>query len=294
MRIIGLDVRPHVMQLTEPYTIAYETVHETTNVFIRLRTDRGITGYGCAAPDEAVTGETATGVLRSMTEVIAPALEGADPLRAAAILEHLSRDLAIHAATLAAIDMALFDILGRTAGLPLWILLGGYRERIATSITIGIMPVAATVERARRYIGRGFSCLKIKGGADVDEDIERVAQVRAECGGAVQLRFDANQGYSLEDSLRFVTGVRSFNVELLEQPTPRGKSEMLGRVTARVPIPIMADESLMNLRDAFRLARDERADMVNIKLMKVGGIAEALHINAVARSAGLEVMVGCM
>jgi L-alanine-DL-glutamate epimerase-like enolase superfamily enzyme len=172
--------------------------------------------------------------------------------------------------------------------------LTGFRDRIRTSVTIGILPQEETVARAKDWLRQGFRCLKLKGGADVEDDIDRVRATREAVGPNIELRFDANQGYSVEDSLRFVVETRRARIELLEQPTPRGQPDLLGRLASDVPIPIMADESLVTLRDAFRLAKRELADMVNVKLMKVGGIAEALQINAVARAAGVEVMVGCM
>jgi len=294
MHIIRLEAWAVSMGLAEPYTIAYETVEEAINVFLRLETDTGLVGYGCAAPDLEVTGETAGTVLTALEEVAEPVLHGADPLRRAVILEALAEPLAERPAARAAVDMALFDLLGKVAGLPLWKLLGGFRDSIATSITLGILPLAETVRRARQRVGEGFHCLKLKGGLDPDDDALRVLAVRRAVGGGIELRFDANQGYSVEGAVRFVEATREARVELLEQPTPRGRPDLLGEVVARVHIPVMADESLMNLRDAFRLARKDHADMVNVKLMKVGGLSEALHIASVARSARLEVMVGCM
>jgi len=282
------------MRLAEPYTIAYEAVDSVTNVFLRVGTDKGVTGYGCAAPDLQVTGETPEGVLSVCEEVIRPGLEGNDPLRTAMLLDELKPHLRDRPSALAMVDIALHDILGKVAGLPVYKLLGGFRDRILTSITIGIMPVDTAVKKAREHVTEGFKSLKIKGGADVDEDIERVLRIRKAVGSKVELRFDANQGYSVEDSIRFVEAVRKAKLELIEQPTPKGKPDLLGSVTRKVPIPVMADESLMSLRDAFRLARGDLIDMANVKLMKVGGIAEAVQINAVARAAGLEVMVGCM
>jgi L-alanine-DL-glutamate epimerase-like enolase superfamily enzyme len=294
MKITHIRSWPVSMRLAEPYSIAYETIHETTNVFLRVETNQGIVGHGCAAPDEQVTGENSEGVLKSLNDVVGPSIKGSDPLRPVMLLEKLRPLLRLQPSALAAADMALYDILGKTAQLPLWKLLGGYRDRIRTSVTIGILPLQETVERARAWVKQGFKSLKLKGGSDVESDIERILKVREAVGKAIELRFDANQGFSVEDSLKFVEGTRRARLELIEQPTPKGQPDLLGRVTDNVSIPVMADESLMTLRDAFRIARHGLADMVNVKLMKVGGITTALQINAVARSAGLEVMVGCM
>jgi len=294
MKITHIKAWSVTMQLTEPYTIAYETVDSATNVFLSLETNQGLVGYGCAAPDEVITGETAATVLHAINEIAAPELKGADPLRLTKRLELLKESLKSHPSLLAAVDMALHDILGKTAHLPLWKILGGYRDRIKTSVTIGIVSVEETVKQAREWVAKGFKCLKIKGGLDLHTDIEKVLKVREAVGRGIELRFDANQGYTVEESIRFVKETKSASLALIEQPTPKGEPDLLGRITSEVSIPVMADESLMSLRDAFRLARRDLVDMVNVKLMKVGGIAEALQINAVARAAGLEVMVGCM
>ena len=294
MRITRLQAWQVKMRLAEPYTIAYETIDSATNIFLAIQTTSGVTGYGCAAPDLEVTGETPDGVLEVFEKWIEPSLKGSDPLRLALLLERLKPNLQGHPAALAMTDIALHDILGKVAGLPVHKLFGGFRDRIKTSVTIGILPSEETVARAKDLVGRGFKVLKIKGGKDVDIDIDRVMKVREAVGKPIELRFDANQGYSVEESLHFVKDSRSAKIELLEQPTPKGQLALLGRVTNGAAIPVMADESLMNLRDAFRLARRDLADMVNVKMMKVGGISEALQINAVARAANLEVMVGCM
>ena len=294
MKITKIEAWAENIQLKEPYTIAYETIKHAPNVFIRVETDKNIFGLGCAAPDKEITGETIETVLASIDSIVTPSVLGSDPLRISMLLERLRKLMQNHTSAKAAFDMALYDILGKSANMPLWKMLGGFRTQMMTSVTIGILPVKETVSLAKDWISQGFKCLKLKGGLDVNLDIERIIKVRESVGKSIELRFDANQGFNVEESLKFVKKTKPAKLELIEQPTPKGKPEMLSEVTHGVSIPVMADESLMTLKDAFRLARKGLVDMVNVKLMKVGGISEAMQINSVARAAGLEVMVGCM
>ena len=294
MRITGVDADVISLPLENPYTIAYEAVSEATNILLRIHTSTPIVGIGVAAPDRYVTGEAPRAAHAQVDRVIAPALHRADPLRPALLTHRLAAPLKAWPSLRSAVDMALRDIVGKVAGLPLYKLLGGFRDRMKTSITIGILDENETVAQAVELVDKGFSALKLKGGRDVSNDIERVLKVRDRIGPKVAIRFDANQGYTVADAQAFVSGTKRAKVELIEQPTPKQETALLGQVARAVSIPVMADESLLNLRDAFRLAKGQLADMVNIKLMKVGGIGEAFAINAVARAAGLEAMVGCM
>jgi L-alanine-DL-glutamate epimerase-like enolase superfamily enzyme len=199
MRITRLEAWPVKMQLAEAYTIAYERIDSATNVFIRIQTDKGFVGYGCAAPNAEVTGETPKTVLQICRDVIEPALQRADPLRLAMLAEKLKPILSDNPSAMAMVDMALHDLLGKIAGLPIYLLLGGFRTRIKTSVTIGILSSAETVVKA---------------------DIERVIKVREAVGGRIELRFDANQGYTEAEALRFVEKVRPANWRLSSnQPT---------------------------------------------------------------------------
>jgi L-alanine-DL-glutamate epimerase-like enolase superfamily enzyme len=294
MRIVGVEAWLVTMRLGRPYTAAYDTLDTTDSVFLRILTDRRYVGYGCAAPDEHDTGETSAAILETIRSVVEPVLKGADPLRPAVLRERLRQPLLEEPSIRAAVDMALLDIVAKKCELPLWKLLGGYRDRMTTSVTVGILPEYETVAQARDWVKRGFKVLKLKGGLDAASDAARVFKVREAVGNQIALRFDANEGYTVEQALWFIDRTRPARIELLEQPTPKGHPDLLGQVTRKGDVPIMADESLTTLRDAFLLAAEDVVDMLNVKLMKVGGIAEATEINSVAKAARLEVMVGCL
>ncbi len=294
MKITAIEYFRLDMPLKFPYTIAYEEVKKTTNIILKLITDNGLTGWGCAAPDLEVTGETPENVINNIETVVTELLKNQYPFQIEKIQSILKSRLPGAPSTKAMVDIALYDLLARKAKLPLYQLLGGYRHSIATSITIGILPLEETLEQAEKFIKDGFSILKLKGGHSTAEDIEKVMKLREKLGNDFALRFDANQGYSLAESLHFINETEKANIEIFEQPTCRKKDERMGEVTQNIDIPVMADESIKTLKDAFRLASNDRIDMVNIKLMKMGGILESQHINSVAKAAGMEVMVGCL
>jgi L-alanine-DL-glutamate epimerase-like enolase superfamily enzyme len=213
MKITRVEICEIKMPLLLPYTISYETVDSVSNVFIRIDTDKEISGNGCAAPDKIITNETSNSVLRCLKDRAEAILLKCDPLRPVHILEELREPLSDCPSAKAAIDMALYDIMGKYANLPLWKLLGGYREKIKTSITIGIQPIKDTLKLAKEYLLRGFTILKLKGGRNVDEDIERVNELRKFAGKGIELRFDANQGYSVEDTFKFIKATRKAHIE---------------------------------------------------------------------------------
>ena len=293
MRISGVSFERLDLALSTPYTIAYETIDKTTNFIFKIETDQGIAGFGCATPDLVVTGETASQVEEALRQIILPYLKGKNPFEYAKILEDLNSLLIGKSSALAMVDLALHDLIARKADVPLYQFLGGYRKSIPTSITIGILPIEDTLKKAEQYCKQGFTILKIKGGISIDDDIEKMIRLR-EKYPTIELRFDGNQGYSVAESIAFVNQTRKVGIEIFEQPTKIEREEKLGQVTDSVHIPVMADESIKTLTDVFRLAQNERIDMVNIKLMKVGGILEGMHINSVAKSANLEAMVGCI
>lgn len=294
MKISAVEYFKLEMPLAIPYTIAYETVSSTTNIILKLTTDKGITGWGCAAPDLEVTGETADDVLRHIETTVIELLKNQSPYQLAHFTHELKRLCPHASSTMAMVDIAIHDLMARKAKLPLYQLLGGYRNKIPTSITIGILPLKETIEQATYFLKKGFTIIKLKGGIAIEEDIEKILKLREHHGNEFLLRFDANQGYTPAQAIAFIKETTSAKIEILEQPTQHGEEEHLGEVKRNIHIPVMADESIKTLKDAFRLTKNDLIDMVNIKLMKVGGILESQHINSVAKAAGMEVMVGCL
>ncbi len=293
MKIVRVEAQPVSVPLKEPFRIALESIPVAENVFVKVYTDDGLIGYGEAAPFKMVTGETQQSILTAVKH-LEQAILGLDPMRVALVSEMMDRRMANNNGAKAALVSAIYDLAARHCRIPLYQLLGGYRDRVKTDITVTIKDSAAMAEDARKAVAQGFSVLKIKVGISPDEDIERVARIREAVGPGIKIRLDANQGWNVREAIRSLRVLEEFDVELVEQPVPAGDIEGLRQVRSSVNIPVMADESVFSPADALRVIKEGAVDYINIKLVKSGGIYKALQINALAEAAGIECMVGQM
>ncbi len=293
MKITRVSYERYDLRMRSGYTIAYESIDSAVNFVLRIETTGKNIGQGCAAPDFEVTGERPDEVERLIRDVLAPYLQGQEALAYARLIRDVRELPGVGPSVACMVDNALHDLIAKEANMPLYKFLGAYRSEIATSVTVGILPADETLEEVRAWVARGFRIIKVKGGLSLHADLERLTLVR-ELYPHIELRFDGNQGYTERDAIEFEARVRPIGVTIFEQPISISNEHGLGALTAETHIPVMADESLKTLADAFRLARHDRVDMINIKLQKVGGILEGLSINSVARAADMETMVGCL
>lgn len=289
-RIVDIKIRRIDYRLSSPSVVAYEALDCAPNIAVCIELDNGLVGWGNAAPDQHVTGETAESVEAALKQSLRPYLIGQDPTRIESLWPDMQERAPRQPTAIAAVDIALWDLLGKTAGLPLFKLLGNARDRIATSITLSIDEHDATVSRALEFRRAGFRRLKIKCGLDQEGDIARIRSVRSAVGDEAGICIDANQGYSFDQALEVVDALADCRIEFIEQPVPADDKESLRELCRRSGIPVMADESVLDSRDLL----DTPAPLVNLKLMKTGGITGALRCNAVAEARGIGVMLGCM
>jgi L-alanine-DL-glutamate epimerase-like enolase superfamily enzyme len=193
-----------------------------------------------------------------------------------------------------ALDMALYDLLAKRAGLPLYALLAGERRPIHTCRTIGIGEPEIMARQAAEIKDRGFPAVKVKVGTGRVEDFRRTQAIRKAVGEGFPIRIDANQGWDPPEAVLALRDLARFDIQVCEQPVAHWNHAGLKHVREQSPIPIMADESLFDHHDAFKLASMGACDLLNIKLAKSGGNQTATKIDAIAQAAGIRCMVGCM
>lgn len=262
-------------------------------VLVRIETDEGVAGIGESTVDIGFFGQTLEQVQAAIADYLGPQLVGMDPFDR----EHLMWviDFRENSVAKAGIDLALHDLLGRAAGLPVSVLLGGrFRERVPVAIEIAGGPPDAMARECLAFMERGVRAFKPKIGGDPDKDVDRLRAIRETVGPHVSIRADANQGYTVKEAIRLCRLAERYEVglELLEQPVATWDLQGMASVRRSVDTPIEADESCFSIHDAMQLIRHEAADVLNIKLGKAGGLYNAKKIAALAEAAGLRCVLG--
>lgn len=297
MYIKSIETFDVAIPLTKPFKTALRTVTTAYSVYVTITTSDGIVGYGEAPPTHVITGESMDSIRYAINEVIAPQLIGMNILQSGQVFQKLNAVLVRNTSAKAAVDMAIHDILAKYAGLPLYQFLGGYRDALETDFTVSVNDPTEMADDAEQYIKDGFTVLKVKVGiGEVKDDIERIRAIRERVGMTPKLRLDANQGWNAKEAVKAISLMEDagLSIEFVEQPVTAWDLEGLKYVTNHTYTPIMADESVFSVHDAKQVLKMRAADLINIKLMKSGGIYHAQKINTLAEANGVECMVGSM
>ncbi len=296
MKITEMKLGILSVPLRVPFKTAVRSVDSVEDVILEIHTDTGAVGYGEAPPTGAVTGDTTGAIIGAVRDHIAKTLIGRDVDDFEDLCIALDKCILKNSSAKAAADMALWDLYGQLYNIPVYKLMGGARKSITTDITISVNEPDEMVRDAQDAIERGYDCLKVKVGKEPEKDIARLSAIRSVVPKETCIRIDANQGWTPKEAVRILNGMqeKGLDIEFVEQPVKAHDIEGLKYVTERSYVPVLADESVFSAADALKIMQMRAADLVNIKLMKCGGLYNALKIASAAEVYGVECMIGCM
>ena len=296
MKITAVRMGTISVPLRTPFKTALRTVSSVEDVIVEIHTDDDRIGYGEAPPTGPITGDTTLAIIGAIQDHIAKSIIGMDVDDFEDILQKVQKSIVGNTSAKAAVDMALWDLYGQKYGIPVYKLMGGARKNIVTDITISVNDPETMVRDSLIALERGYDCLKMKVGINPEMDVARLKAVRQAVGNDVTIRIDANQAWNAKQAVKILNAMQEqgLQIELVEQPVPAHDLDGMKYVTERSYVPVLADESLYSPADAATILRMGAADLLNIKLMKCGGLYNALKICTMAEVYGVECMIGCM
>ncbi|MBN4055120.1 dipeptide epimerase [bacterium AH-315-K03] len=293
MKIESIDIYKLNILFKHPIKIPIGILEGARNIAIKITTDSGEFGWGEASPFSPITGDSQESNYQTAVQ-LAHLIKGKDPLAIEARMKKINRHTVAEPSIRAAYDMALYDLLAKAAGLPLYVLLGGEHRELRTDLTIGIQSsVEETVARAASILEQGFDAIKLKVGRPELEDVAHVKAVRELAGPKVLIKIDSNQGWDYPTAVANLQAMEPLKLQYSEQPLAAWDYDNMRRLREKASLPICADESVFDDKDALKLITAGAVDYLNIKLGKSGGIHTALKINAIAEAAGCRCMIGC-
>lgn len=295
MKIKQVEVFGLEIDLKVPFIISYDRYDVMPTILTRIETESGIVGWGEAVPDQHVTGETWDSTIEIIHHELASLVIGESPFNINLIHKKMNEKIKDVPGAKAAIDLALYDLMGKISKQPVYRLIGGKSHRkLDIPQVISILSPKEMAKKAKEYVDQGFKHVKIKVGTDPDTDIKRIRMVREVLPNDVRLRVDANQGWTVNEAIYVIRQTQDCQVDWYEQPTKAGDHEALAEVRKATNVNIMADESVHQMSDLIDIMRVRGADYINIKLMKTGGIYPALQLANLAESYRVPCQVGSM
>jgi muconate/chloromuconate cycloisomerase len=294
-KISAIEAIPVSIPFKKPFVVWRGTATTKDHVVVRVRTDDGLTGIGEASPFLYYAPETQEDVVSTVANYIRPLLLGLDAFDLESIDALLHTTIDGHHFSKAAVEMALWDIMGKKLGVPVYRLLGGKcRDSVPVVAILKGGNEAEIAREAEEWLAKGFRRLKVKIGYGPDRDIALVSAVRKAAGEEVAIRVDAEESYDLKTALGVARRLEELNVELLSQPIPRHNYEDMALLRQSTGLPLLLDESITTPEDALLATRLGTGDLINIKVVKSGGILNAKRIAAIAKAAGKACLVGSM
>ena len=292
MQITRAEVTPITLNLQQPIQMAHLPLIESiTVVFVRLELSSGQSAWGCTVANQSLTGDKPEDVIKACQDCAA-LVPDLHPTNIEYSLDQLAPLVEDAPSAMCAFDLAFHDLLGLASGMPLYRLLGGYRNSIQTSATIPIGTIEESVSIARDRAKSGFHMLKIKGGFDPEEDVRRVRGIRRALPHHI-LRLDPDGAYTVQAAIDVARALEG-KIEMLEQPTAADDLEGLCQVKEQSSVPILADQSAMGPTSVLNLAAGDITDGVSVKMATCGGLRCAGQIDAIARAAKMATMVSCL
>ena len=296
MKIIKIESEEISVPLKRPFVTALRSTNNVQSLLVKITTDTGHTGYGEVASTAAVTGDTREAAAAVIANYISPNLIGLDIGHLEPLMGVLHKSILHNYSAKAGVDMAIYDLYGQLYNTPLYKILGGHKSRLSTDITISIGPLQKMIDECALHVQNGYNTLKIKVGACEGEDLNIIKAIGRTVGANVAIRVDANQGWEAKQAVRTIRKLEDMdiNIEFVEQPVKARDFVAMAFVTQNVYTPIVADESVFSPKDALDILQMGGADIINMKLMKTGGIYNALQICSIAEAHGKKCMVGSM
>lgn len=296
MKIKEVRVGKVSIPLKKPFKTALRTVNSAEDIVIKIIADNEEVGFGNAPPTLVITGDGQDSIIAAIRDVIAPKIIGL-PVDELEEIRTIVQSSTLHnSSAKAAVDIAVYDLFAKKYGVPMYKLFGGYRNTMATDLTISLNAPEEMVRDSLEAVAEGYKSLKLKVGNDVALDLARVEAIRKAIGNDVTIRLDANQGWLPKEAIRIIRRFedRGLGIELIEQPVKAHDVLGLKQVTDNVETDIMADEAAFGTYEVMNLLSIRACDLINIKLMKAGGLYNALKISEFAETMGVQCMMGCM